>query len=676
MARWLSVWIGLLALLLVPNASLPQAQSGQRVALVIYVQDYAHQARLTNPSADARLVANALRRTGFVVDELADPGQVQLRTRLAGFAQKASRAEAAVIYFAGHGLASGGQSWLLPKDAKIDSESDVRFQGVDEAFFRAAVGGASRLRLLILDACRENAGLRPVPTAQGTRGSLATRGLSRPPEDAAELVFYAAADGQLALDGQPNPNSPFATALARNLVTPGLDLASMIARVTGETEDAARERNRIQSPRQYGRFPRDPFLFLPVVNVPVVKIPSVTPPTLDPTRYALVIANTAYDARIAAFTGPENDARLIAGALERAGFLPTNVKVVENLDQRGMKLEIQQFSRRLRASGAGSTAFFYFTGRGLQQPPGGNYLLPVREEIANVDELELFGINLDTDVIAPLGQSAKTLFVVIDASRDMPRTIQNNVRGLQNPSVVQNALIAFSASPGSVSLDSITGVESSNSPFARAVASALPRSGQNAASLFLDVRRTVAAETRNAQVPFVVDGLLTDFVFVPAASIPIPSPSPTAPDSAQLDALYWQGALAANTKAAFEGYLTRYPSGQFVSLARQNVDRITTNQQRLFPFTSVQCWRNGSPSTVFRMSSDARTWEEWNIATRQVDFRFSVTEESNEEIVLTDPERRLAIKITTLPSRRVLIKNESYPDWPSLCNWGPNPIPR
>jgi uncharacterized protein len=298
-----------------------------------------------------------------------------------------------------------------------------------------------------------------------------------------------------------------------------------------------------------------------------------------PARHALIIANTAYDTRFGALANPDDDARLIAGALGRSGFAPGNIKVVENLDQRGMKREIQQFASRMRASGPGATGFFYFAGHGLQRPRGGNYLLPVREELSSADDLDLYAINLDVDVVDTLRDAAGTLFIVIDACRDAPSAFRSAAtRGLQRPTDTQNVLIAFSTSPGSVAAD---GANGTNSPFARALANALPRPGIDAVTLFRDVRREVAAETGNRQIPFSTDGLLTDFVFVVANVTPKPlhvTPPPL--NLAQMDALYWQGALAANTKAAFEDYLARYPTGQFASLARANVGRLTMSESR------------------------------------------------------------------------------------------------
>jgi TPR repeat protein len=318
------------------------------------------------------------------------------------------------------------------------------------------------------------------------------------------------------------------------------------------------------------------------------------------TRHALIIANSDYDACIGRLRNPINDARLIAGALGRAGFAPANVRVVENQDQRQMQDALLRFADRLRSAGPNAVGFLYYAGHGVQRE-GVNYLLPVRENLPNGPALRVYAVSLDRDVFGILREASKTLFVVIDACRDTPSAFRSGTRGLAMPTDTQGIVVAFSTEPGRVAQDG----DGTNSPFATALAEALPKPGVEAATLLRDVRRTVQRKTNNAQMPHITEGLSEDFYFVPAVNIATPLPRPVVPSPVQLDALSWQGAMAANTKAAFEEYLARYPSGQFATLARQNVRRFVA----VAPVRTVPTPVPDQTRTVF-------TAERWGLTER------------------------------------------------------------
>jgi Caspase domain/Sel1 repeat len=289
-------------------------------------------------------------------------------------------------------------------------------------------------------------------------------------------------------------------------------------------------------------------------------------------RLALVIANTDYEAVIGRLRNPANDARLVAGALGRAGFASPNVRVVENQDQRQIKAELLAFASRLRAAGPNATGFLYFAGHGLQRN-GTNYLLPVREPLTNGAALAIYAIGLDTDVIPTLREASKTLFVVIDACRDTPSAFRSSAtRGLARPADTQGVVIAFSTAPGSVAIDG----EGVNSPFAISLAEALLKPGLEAISLFRDVRRNVLARTGNRQMTFTTEGLADDFYFIPALipaggridiAKPVVPQAPVQTDPAAIELSFWQSAQSGNTIGDFQAYLIRYPVGGFSSLA-------------------------------------------------------------------------------------------------------------
>ncbi|MCY3671001.1 MAG: caspase family protein, partial [Alphaproteobacteria bacterium] len=144
-----------LPLLLLPCLSLP-AWASERVALVIGNAAYAHAPRLANPLNDAGDIGSALERLGFAVTRLADADQVGMRRALQDFAKAAAASETALVFYAGHGIEVDKRNFLVPVDARLVSDADVEFEAVPLALVQRAVERARGLRLVILDACREN----------------------------------------------------------------------------------------------------------------------------------------------------------------------------------------------------------------------------------------------------------------------------------------------------------------------------------------------------------------------------------------------------------------------------------------------------------------------------------------------------------------------------------------
>jgi uncharacterized caspase-like protein len=207
-------------------AAMP-ARAGERVALVIGNSAYASVAELTNPKNDAALIAKALRDAGFdSVTELGDLDQAALRRALRDFTATARGADTAVIYYAGHGVEVGGANYLVPVDAALGQATDVEFEAVPLDNLRTAVSGATKLRLVILDACRNN----PFKLAAVDGKRSVGRGLARVEPNANELVAYAAREGTLASDGR-GANSPYAAALASLIGKPGLEIRLMFGQV-------------------------------------------------------------------------------------------------------------------------------------------------------------------------------------------------------------------------------------------------------------------------------------------------------------------------------------------------------------------------------------------------------------------------------------------------------------
>jgi Caspase domain len=157
----------------------------------------------------------------------------------------------ALIYYAGHGLEIDGRNWLVPVDATLADERDLPFQGIDLDVVLATVSGAKGLRVVVLDACRDNPFTRSIRRVSGTRG-LASRGLADI-EVTGTLVLYAQRAGQTALDGTGvGADSPFATAFAARLPERGVDIRLLVSQVR---DDVLAATDGKQEPFSYGSLP-------------------------------------------------------------------------------------------------------------------------------------------------------------------------------------------------------------------------------------------------------------------------------------------------------------------------------------------------------------------------------------------------------------------------------------
>lgn len=229
-----------------PKAAAP---SERRVALVIGNSAYKNVSALTNPKSDASTIAASLRQVGFQsVTLLNDLDRNKLTEALQKFAEVAETADWSVVYFAGHGMEIGGVNYLIPTDAKLASDRDITFQAISLEVVLNAAERAKKLRLVILDACRDNPFAAQMKRTMANATRSVSRGLAQVEPEAGTMVVYAAKHGETALDGSGG-NSPFATALARNLSTPGLEVRLLFDIVR---DDVMETTGRKQQPFSYG----------------------------------------------------------------------------------------------------------------------------------------------------------------------------------------------------------------------------------------------------------------------------------------------------------------------------------------------------------------------------------------------------------------------------------------
>jgi len=206
---------------------LPEPPPGRavlnRVALVIGNSDYQKVGRLPNPSRDALAVATALRQIGYKdVRLIENQTRSDLLKALRDFRDIADSSDWATIYYAGHGIEIGGENYLVPVDARLVSDRDVPDEAIPLSRFLATIERAKQLKMVILDACRDNPFLGQMRLSNPTRSI--GRGLARiEVTGSSTLIAFAAKSGQIAQDGSGS-NSPFVKSLLERFQTPGLEV--------------------------------------------------------------------------------------------------------------------------------------------------------------------------------------------------------------------------------------------------------------------------------------------------------------------------------------------------------------------------------------------------------------------------------------------------------------------
>lgn len=234
----------LTALLWTPSAAL----ADKRVALVIGNSNYARVAPLASPQNDAAAVAALLKTIGFeTVHARNDLDITAMRRVLRDFAEQVRGADVALVYYAGHGIEVNGLNYLVAVDGQLERDTDVEDEAIPVDRLMRTIEPARRLRLIILDACRDNPFARTMRRTVVTRST--GRGLSRiEPESPNTLIAFAAKAGSVALDGD-GTNSPFTRALLDHIATPGLDIRLALGKVR---DDVLRRTGQQQEPFVYG----------------------------------------------------------------------------------------------------------------------------------------------------------------------------------------------------------------------------------------------------------------------------------------------------------------------------------------------------------------------------------------------------------------------------------------
>jgi uncharacterized caspase-like protein len=241
------------------------ALAEKRVALVIGMSRYQQVPQLANPARDADAMTALFKKAGFdVVDSRRDLGISDLRRAVREFSETSRDADIAVVYYAGHGIEVDGTNYLVPADAKLLSDFDIEDETISLDRVLKALDPVKRLKLVILDACRDN------PFAKSMKRSVASRSIGRglakiEPAMSDTLVAFAAKAGAVASDGD-GQNSPFAAALVKYIAEPGLDLRLAFGRVRDEVLKSTANR---QEPFVYGSLGGETMALVPQIAKPV-----------------------------------------------------------------------------------------------------------------------------------------------------------------------------------------------------------------------------------------------------------------------------------------------------------------------------------------------------------------------------------------------------------------------
>src|SRR6195256_2017068 len=214
------------------------ANADRRVAFVVGNGAYKNVQALPNPPIDAKSMAGVLRNAGFEVVEGTNLPRDKMTERLLEFGKKAQGADVAVFFYAGHGIAISGTNYLLPIDADIKSEMDVKLgAAINIDLTLDQTMSDAKVKLVFLDACRDNPFAAKIKSNSATRSVSVQTGLAEMKSGEGTLIAFATGPGQTALDGQEGTNSPFTRALLANLTQPGLEIQQAMTKVRAQVNE-------------------------------------------------------------------------------------------------------------------------------------------------------------------------------------------------------------------------------------------------------------------------------------------------------------------------------------------------------------------------------------------------------------------------------------------------------
>lgn len=220
-------------------AAAEAASAERRVALVVGNGAYRHANVLPNPRNDAEDVAAALKRSGFETVVGLDLDKAGMEEMSIRFARLARDADVALFYYSGHAMQFGGVNYLMPVDARLNDETDLRrMTRVDDVV--ADLQNARTLRILVLDSCRDNPLAEALKRSIGrTRSGSIASGLAKIDSPQGMIVAYATQAGRTADDGDGR-NSPYTAAFLKHIESQE-EIGTVFRRVSADVYAATRQ---------------------------------------------------------------------------------------------------------------------------------------------------------------------------------------------------------------------------------------------------------------------------------------------------------------------------------------------------------------------------------------------------------------------------------------------------
>lgn len=200
-----------------------EAARPSRIALVIGNSRYPDaNAPLTQPINDARALTAALRQDGFDVDVVEDANKEDMRRAVDRLKSKVQRDSVVMLFYAGYGIQAGRESYMIPVDAAIWKEGDVRRHGTSvESVLEALKDRGARASLVVLDASRRNPFERRFRTY--------SRGLAAIDAPQNALILSSATTGKVVDDSRAE-NSTLVAELLKNMNGQGTSAEQVFTR--------------------------------------------------------------------------------------------------------------------------------------------------------------------------------------------------------------------------------------------------------------------------------------------------------------------------------------------------------------------------------------------------------------------------------------------------------------
>jgi formylglycine-generating enzyme required for sulfatase activity len=237
--------LALAAIAILGGLGAANGQEARRFALVIGNGAYLHASALRNPANDASALAGMLQSLGFDVDLAIDVDKARMGALVAGLRRRTSGVGVALFFYAGHGFQIDGRNYVVPVDARVASEADVATEAWDVAALVGEMDRDADVKLILLDACRDNPFQGELRQSLGPAkaSAMLAPGLAPIQPAGGVLVGLATDPGSVAFDGSGD-NSPFTTALLRHLPSPGVEINAAMTRVRAEVFAETEERQR------------------------------------------------------------------------------------------------------------------------------------------------------------------------------------------------------------------------------------------------------------------------------------------------------------------------------------------------------------------------------------------------------------------------------------------------